>query len=97
MPFTAPNVKGRYDDVFTRETRGHSDHLHPGLKISKNTVNSPLKSWINIFTEPLLNKIVRYTNDYDQEKCSRWTYITVGDLKDLIAILFLAGIQKCKD
>ena len=40
---------------------------------------------------------MRYTNDYGQEKCSRWTDITGGDLKDFIAILFLASIQNHKD
>jgi DNA polymerase III epsilon subunit-like protein len=96
-PFVAPNVKARYDDVFTRETRGNSERRLPGLKISRNSVNSPLKAWNYIFTESLFSKIVGYTNSYGQEKCSRWTDITVGDLKDFIAVLFLSSIQKRKD
>jgi hypothetical protein len=40
---------------------------------------------------------VRYSNEYGQEKCSRWSDITTTDLKDFFAILFIAGIQKRKD
>jgi len=29
-PFIAPNVKSKYDDVFTRETRGNSERRNPG-------------------------------------------------------------------
>jgi DNA polymerase III epsilon subunit-like protein len=96
-PFIAPDVERRYDDVFTRETRSQSDRRHPGIKISRNTVNSPIKAWNYIFTEHLLSKIMKYTNEYGQEKCSRWTDITTTDLREFIAILFIAGIQKRKD
>ena len=74
-PFIAPNVKARYNDVFTRETRGNSERRLPGLKISRNSVNSPLKAWNYIFTEPLLSKIVGYT-----VKSLRWDW-SVGRTK----------------
>jgi DNA polymerase III epsilon subunit-like protein len=97
-PFIAPNEKEMYEEVFTRnDTRNNTEHVLTGLKISKNTVNSPLKAWNFIFTEPLLNKIVRCTNDYGQEKSSRLTDISTGDLKEFIGILFLSSVQKWKD
>jgi len=96
-PFVAPDIKGRYDDVFTRATRGRSDRTHPGIKISRNTLNSTIKAWSYIFTEHFLNKIATYTNDYGQEKCSSWTDITSTDIREFIAILFLGGVQKRKD
>ena len=34
-------------------------------------------------------------NNYGQDKHSRWTEITLSDLKGFIAKLFLASIQKC--
>jgi hypothetical protein len=83
--------------VFTRVTRGTQNPSPPGLKVNKNSLNSPIKAWSYIFTTSLLNKIVKYTNDYGTSKCSKWNDITVSDLKDFIAVLFLAGIQKRKD
>jgi hypothetical protein len=67
------------------------------LKVAATTVNSPMKAWRFIFTDSLLNKIVKYTNDYGAAKCSKWKDIAVSDIKDFIAIIFLAGIQKRKD
>jgi hypothetical protein len=63
MPFIAPNVKEQYKNVFTRETRSNTERRLPGLKISRNTVNSEWKAWNYIFTDPLLNEIVGYAND----------------------------------
>jgi len=48
-PFIAPNVRERYNDVFTRATRGRTDQTHTGLKVAKSTVNSPFKAW-NFFS-----------------------------------------------
>ena len=95
--FIAPDVFTRYNEVFNRRTRGRPEFRTPGLKISKNTVNSPMKAWSYIFTPTLLSKIIGYTNQYGQEKCSKWIDINVGDLKDFISILFLSAIQKRKD
>jgi hypothetical protein len=96
-PFVAPNVNERYLDVFTKTTRGRTDRTHPGLKVSKHTVHSPIKAWMFFFTDSLLKKIVQYTNDYGHRKCSKWNNINMEDLKSFIAILSIAGIQKRKD
>jgi hypothetical protein len=50
-PYIAPNVRERYNDVFTRRaTRGRTDRTHPpGLKVAKCTVNSPIKAWNYFF------------------------------------------------
>lgn len=81
----------------TRNVEGREINTGPRLKISRNSVNSPIKAWRYIFTDVLLHKIVDYTNDYGNEKCSKWQDITVQDLKEFIAVLFIAGIQKRKD
>jgi hypothetical protein len=82
-----------------RETRTTSedDNVHTGLLCSKNSVNSPLKSWRQVFTSSILDKIVKYTNEYGQSKCATWDTITRTDLTDFISILFVSSIQKRKD
>lgn len=67
------------------------------LKVAGTSVNSPIKAWQYIFTDSLLNTIVKYTNDYGAVKCSKRKDITAADIKDFIAIIFLSGFQKRKD
>ena len=45
----------------------------------------------------LLDKIVRYTNNYGQAKAKRWQDISRRDLEAFFAVLFISGIQKRKD
>ena len=68
-----------------------------GLKISPSNVNTPIRSWRQIFTNYLLNTIVQHTNDYGERHCKTWTPVDTDDLTDFISVLFLMSIQKRKD
>lgn len=83
----------RYNNAITRATRGRSDRTHPGLKVAKDKVNSPIKAWNYFVNDSLSKKIVQYTNDYGQQKCSKWNDITIEDPKSFIVIPFIAGMQ----
>jgi len=97
--FMAPNISARYDEAIAggSTTRQCNERNKSCLKTSINTVNSPIKAWRYIFTQGIWNKIVQYTNDYGNAKCSNWIDITVNDLTDFISILFITSIQKRKD
>ena len=72
--FMEPNVRDKYNNKLRRNSRNTSiddGDVPSGLKISRNTVNSPIKAWSYIFTETILNKIAKYTNDYGSYNCSR--------------------------
>jgi hypothetical protein len=60
-------------------------------------VSTPIRAWRLIFTKNLLDKIVRYTNDYGEAKSKEWSDITRKGLEHFIAILFVTSIQKRKD
>jgi hypothetical protein len=47
-----------------------SDILTIGVQCAKNSVNSPNKAWRMIFTNSILDKIVKCTNKYSEEKMS---------------------------
>ena len=68
-----------------------------GLKYSASNFNTPIRAWRQIFTNYLLNMIVKYTNDYGEVHCKDWVSIDQNDLLDFITILFLTSIQKRKD
>jgi hypothetical protein len=96
--FVAPNITELYDHVFSTLTRARQrGRNHSSLKVANSTVNSPMKAWGYLFTDPFLHKIVSYTNDYGNENYHRWVDIDVSDLKDFLAIIFIAGVQKRKD
>jgi hypothetical protein len=60
-------------------------------------VSTPIRAWKEIFKDKLLDKIVKYTNEYGQAHAKAWKDITRKDLLSFIAILFISGIQKRKD
>jgi DNA polymerase III epsilon subunit-like protein len=68
-----------------------------GLRVSPSIVNTPIRSWRQIFTNHLLNTIVKYTNEYGELNCKSWVPIDTDDLTDFISVLFLMSIQKRKD
>jgi hypothetical protein len=68
-----------------------------GLLCNPISVNTPLRAWRSIFTDVLLNKIVKYTNEYGEMHAKQWKDITKKDLELFFAVLFISGIQKRKD
>ena len=79
-------------------TRINDDiEIRIGLQSSKNTVNSPMKAWRQVFTNSILDRIVKYTNEYGDCKLNSWTNIDRTDLTDFISVLFISSIQKRKD
>ena len=60
-------------------------------------VNTPIRAWREVFKNALLDKIVRYTNDYGRVKAKRWQDVERKDLEAFICVLFVSAIQKRKD
>jgi hypothetical protein len=50
-----------------------------------------------VLKNTLLDKIVRYTNDYGKVKAKRWQDVNREDLEGFICVLFVSAIQKRKD
>ncbi len=82
-----------FQQRYTR-TSSTSVVMQTGVQCSQNSINSPLKSWRQIFTNSILDKMVRYTNEYGENKLGDWNDISRSDLTDLFSILFIASIQK---
>jgi Transposase IS4 len=49
------------------------------------------------FSNSLLDKIVKYTNEYGVVHAKRWKDISRKDLESFFSVLFISGIQKRKD
>ena len=83
-------------------------HSHPptkvldckwGLQVPPSYANSPLKAWRLIFTNTILEKLVKHTNSYREANAgsSTWTPIQKKDLMVFNPVLFLMGVQKWND
>src|SRR5688500_2463102 len=59
----------------------------------------PIKAWQLIFTNTILEKIVKYTNNYGQLNggANKWSPVDWKDITNFFCVLFVAGIQKRKD
>ena len=68
-----------------------------GLQCNPMDVSTPIRAWRQIFTKTLLDKIVKYTNEYGEAKAKDWSDITRKDLELFMAVLFVTSIQKRKD
>jgi DNA polymerase III epsilon subunit-like protein len=92
-PLEAPLEKFR--DHFT--STGRSRRMKTGLQCSSIDVNTPIRAWREVFKNTILEKIVRYTNEYGQLHAKKWRDITKKDLESFIAVLFVSAVQKRKD
>ena len=97
--FDGVDAESKFDEWRNfRETRNGDNASPLGLKCSINSVNSVNKSWRQIFTNNILDMIVKYTNEYgDAKGDDKFEAITRDELLDFICILFIASIQKRKD
>jgi hypothetical protein len=84
-----------FQEHFT--SSGCSKRQRTGLQCSPIDVNTPIRAWREVFKNTLLDKTVRYTNEYGRVKAKRWQDIERKDLEAFIAVLFISGIQKRKD
>ena len=97
-PFEGTDSRKKFATEFSRrDTRSNQGLGRIGLQASINSVNSPIKAWRHIFTDGILNKVVRYSNAYGDEHCPKWEDITKRDLTYFIAVLFIVSVQKRKD
>ena len=85
----------RFNEYQTASAR--SGRNKTGLQCLEMEVNTPIRAWRQIFQNHLLDKIVRYTNEYGQLHAKRWRDMTRKDLESFFAVLFISGIQKRKD
>ena len=90
-----PNPNQRFLEYYTSTSRTRSKRV--GLQCSPIDVNTPIRAWREIFKNTLLEKIVRYTNEYGLLHSKRWKDISKKDLESFFAVLFILGIQKRKD
>jgi DNA polymerase III epsilon subunit-like protein len=76
-----------------------SAKLKTGLQVPSSYANSPIKAWRLIFTNTILEKLVKHTNAYGELNAGPdvWTPINKKDLTDFFAVLFIMGVQKRKD
>ena len=97
--FTGVDSKTKFRETFQNiNTRNASKQpTRLGLQLAINTVNSVMKSWRYIFTDHILNKIVKYTNNYGGTYCKDWNDLCKTDITDFFSILFITSIQKRKD
>ena len=97
--FDGVDAESKFDEWRNfRETRNGDNASPLGLKCSINSVNSVNKAWRQIFTNNILDMIVKYTNEYgDAKGDDKFEAITRNELLDSICILFIASIQKRKD
>jgi len=80
------------------KSKNRSGNLRIGLQIPSVYANSVIKAWRLIFTNTILDKLVKNTNSYGEiHSPDVWTPIERKDLTDFFSILFLMGIQKRKD
>jgi DNA polymerase III epsilon subunit-like protein len=90
-----PRPMERFEEEFT--SSGRSRRQRTGLQCSPIDVNTPIRAWREVFKNTLLEKIVRYTNDYGRVHAKRWNDITRKELESFFAVLFISGVQKRKD
>ena len=90
-----PHPMDCFQEHFT--SSGRSQQLRTGLQCSPIDVNTPIRAWREVFKPTLLEKIVRYTNEYGRTHAKRWTDISKKELESFLAVLFISGIQKRKD
>jgi hypothetical protein len=60
-------------------------------------VNTPIRAWREVFKNVLLDKIVWYTNEYEQVKAKWWQDVERKDLESFICVLSVLAMQKRKD
>jgi Transposase IS4 len=87
-----PNPTQRFEEHYT--ATGHSRRQRMGLQCSNVEVSTPLRAWRQIFTNSLLDKIVKYMNEYRVVHAKRWKDISRKDLESFFSVLFILGIQK---
>ena len=96
--FTPPrDPEELFEEAFTSTNR--SGKLRTGLQVPPSYANSPIKAWRLMFTNSILEKIVKHTNAYGEiyGGADLWTPIDKKDLTDFFSVLFVTGIQKRKD
>jgi hypothetical protein len=90
-----PNPSQRFVEYCTSTARNRCQRI--GLQCSPIDVNTLIKAWREIFKNKLLDKIVRFTNEYGLLHSKRWKDISKKDLESFFAVFFISGIQKRKD
>jgi Transposase IS4 len=70
-----------------------------GIQCSVHSVNSPIKSWQQVFTDHIMETVCKYSNEYGNIKCGRDEFdkIDKESISEFIAVLFVSSIQRRKD
>src|SRR5210317_885961 len=82
------------------DRRGHDAQLSPfgrhGIKKGKSTFSTPWKAWTSLFTNDILQNIVKHTNDYGNRHCSKWKQIDRDELLKVFCVLWIASCEQRK-
>ena len=67
--FDGVDTKSLFENYFshrynTRELNKNKKPTRVGIQVSVNSANSPMKAWKQIFTDKILNFVVKQTNEY---------------------------------
>jgi hypothetical protein len=89
-----PNPSQRFEEYCASTARSRCQGI--GLQCSPIDVNTPIRAWREIFKNTLIDKIVRYTNEYGLLHSKQWKGISKKDLESFFALLFILGIKKKK-
>lgn len=101
--FDRIDSKSRFENEFMRKVtrsnqwNNNDSNTTNGIQCAVGSINLPMKAWTEIFTYAILEKIVKYTNEYGEMKDKNWETINHSNLIDFIAVLFVSEIQKRKD
>lgn len=61
----------------------------------RSGVYTPLGIWQLFFTNAILEQFVINTNSFANRRLPRWTSVTIAELKQFFACLYLLGINGC--
>jgi hypothetical protein len=87
-----PNPKQLFEEHFTATNRSRRNLM--GMQCTNIEVSTPLRAWRHISTNSLLDKIVKYANEYGVVHEKRWKDNSRKDIESLFSVLFISGIQK---
>ena len=97
--FTGSDSKIKFAEIFqnTNTRNANAQPTRLGVQVGLNSANSIMKSWSCMFTDYILNKIVKCANGCRRTHYKNWNDLGRMDMLDFNSILFIVSIQKTKD
>jgi hypothetical protein len=98
-PFNGVETSSKFEETIQTGSVPGDSESRVESKVMKALEKSPIKAWILLMTNSILETIVDYSNEYGklQNGTDFYSNITRGDLFGFICILFVSSVQKGKD